>query len=94
MHGGVFHRGHQYRVVAIVVAVPIFVGPASSPYYYNYSYYPSSQPIYVEQHPPPEMEQQQGGYWHYCADPEGLSVRAELSDGVDVGSSVSRGNTR
>jgi hypothetical protein len=71
MHGGVFHGGHRYRVVAIVVAVPIFVGPASSPYYSNYSYYPSSQPVYVEQDPPADMEQQPGGYWYYCADQEG-----------------------
>jgi hypothetical protein len=71
MHGSVFHRRHRFRVVAIVVAVPFLVGPASSPYYSNYSYYPSSQPVYVEQDPPADMEQQPGGYWYDCADPEG-----------------------
>jgi hypothetical protein len=71
MHRGVFHGDHHHRVVAIVVAVPIFVGPASSPYYSNYNYYPPSQPAYVEQDPPADMEQQPGGYWYYCADPEG-----------------------
>jgi hypothetical protein len=70
VHGDPFHAGHRHRVVAVVVSPSFYVGPAFAPYYYpNDSYYPPSQPAYVEQDPPADLEQQVGGYWYYCADP-------------------------
>lgn len=72
VHVDAFHERHRHRVVAIVVLPSFYVGPAFPPYYFpNYSYDPTSQPVYVEQDPPADMEQQVGGYWYYCADPAG-----------------------
>lgn len=72
-----YRGGHGYSGFGFYFGAPFFPSPFYR-YPYQTPYYPPAiitiparPPVYIQQPPPPVIEQYSAGYWYYCYNPAG-----------------------